>query len=159
MVSRGWEYACDMHRKTRLCESSYMVISGRSRGGDARTHNLPLTWIYKGIFVQVPACAWFYKSENLCVRKNRAFVPMYSFKIKSTESFYKWGAWWEYASLVKNKFCLQQRKTSLLLAYIEILRHFIYLWRFSTAWYGTVRHGSVRYGTAQFGSVCISTAV
>ncbi len=34
-----------------------------------------------------------------------------------------------------------------------------YYWRFSTAWYGTVRHGSVRYGTAQFGSVCISTAV
>ncbi len=34
-----------------------------------------------------------------------------------------------------------------------------WLWRFSTAWYGTVRHGSVRYGTAQFGSVCISTAV
>ncbi len=33
------------------------------------------------------------------------------------------------------------------------------LWRFSTAWYGTVRHGSVRYGTAQFGSVCVSTAV
>ncbi len=32
-------------------------------------------------------------------------------------------------------------------------------WRFSTAWYGTVRHGSVRYGTAQFGSVCVSTAV
>ncbi len=32
------------------------------------------------------------------------------------------------------------------------------LWRFSTAWYGTVRHGSIRYGTAQFGSVCISTA-
>ncbi len=23
------------------------------------------------------------------------------------------------------------------------------LWRFSTAWYGTVRHGSVRYGTAR----------
>ncbi len=34
-----------------------------------------------------------------------------------------------------------------------------FYWRFSTAWYGTVRHGSVRYGTAQFGSVCISTAV
>ncbi len=33
------------------------------------------------------------------------------------------------------------------------------IWRFSTAWYGTVRHGSVRYGTAQFGSVCVSTAV
>ncbi len=32
-------------------------------------------------------------------------------------------------------------------------------WRFSTAWYGTVRHGSVRYGTAQFGLVCVSTAV
>ncbi len=28
------------------------------------------------------------------------------------------------------------------------------IWRFSTAWYGTVRHG-----TAQFGSVCVSTAV
>ncbi len=23
-------------------------------------------------------------------------------------------------------------------------------WRFSTAWYGTVRHGSVRYGTGRF---------
>ncbi len=37
------------------------------------------------------------------------------------------------------------------------------LWRFSTAWYGTVRHGSVRYGTAQFGSVAFppqfSTAI
>ncbi len=33
------------------------------------------------------------------------------------------------------------------------------LWRFSTAWYGTVRHGTVRCGTAQFGSVCVSTAV
>ncbi len=27
-----------------------MVISGRSRGGDARTHDLPLTGIYKGMF-------------------------------------------------------------------------------------------------------------
>ncbi len=38
-----------------------------------------------------------------------------------------------------------------------------HLWRFSTAWYGTVRHGSVRYGTAQFGSVAFppqfSTAI
>ncbi len=25
-------------------------------------------------------------------------------------------------------------------------------WRFSTAWYGTVRHGSLRHGMAQFGS-------
>ncbi len=37
------------------------------------------------------------------------------------------------------------------------------LWRFSTAWYGTVRHGSVRYGTAHFGSVAFppqfSTAI
>ncbi len=36
-------------------------------------------------------------------------------------------------------------------------------WRFSTAWYGTVRHGSVRYGTAHFGSVAFppqfSTAI
>ncbi len=39
----------------------------------------------------------------------------------------------------------------------------LHLWRFSTAWYGTVRHGSVRYGTAQFGSVAFppqfSTAI
>ncbi len=39
----------------------------------------------------------------------------------------------------------------------------IVIWRFSTAWYGTVRHGSVRYGTAQFGSVAFppqfSTAI
>ncbi len=38
-----------------------------------------------------------------------------------------------------------------------------YYWRFSTAWYGTVRHGSVRYSTAQFGSVAFppqfSTAI
>ncbi len=32
---------------------------------------------------------------------------------------------WEYASLLRTKFCLQKRKTSLLLAYIEIL------WQFS----------------------------
>ncbi len=42
--------------------------------------------------------------------------------------------------------------------------NFFFLWRFSTAWYGTVRYGSARlgtgrYGTAQFGSVCVSTAV
>ncbi len=30
-----------------------MVISGRRRGGDVCTHNLPLTGIYKGIFAQV----------------------------------------------------------------------------------------------------------
>ncbi len=24
-------------------------------------------------------------------------------------------------------------------------------WRFSTAWYGTVRHGSVRYGSVRVG--------
>ncbi len=39
----------------------------------------------------------------------------------------------------------------------------VHYWRFSTAWYGTVRHGSVRYGTAQFGSVAFppqfSTAI
>ncbi len=27
-----------------------------------------------------------------------------------------------------------------------------YIWRFSTAWYGTVRHGSVRYGTVRLSS-------
>ncbi len=39
----------------------------------------------------------------------------------------------------------------------------VHKWRFSTAWYGTVRHGSVRYGTAQFWSVAFppqfSTAI
>ncbi len=49
------------------------MISGRSRGGDARTHNLPLTGIYKGIFAQVP--------------ENRAFVPTHTFRMKSMESF------------------------------------------------------------------------
>ncbi len=43
------------------------------------------------------------------------------------------------------------------------LERLVPLWRFSTAWYGTVRHGSVRYGTAQFGSVAFppqfSTAI
>ncbi len=38
-----------------------------------------------------------------------------------------------------------------------------HLWRFSTAWYGTVRFGTARYGTAQFGSVAFppqfSTAI
>ncbi len=42
---------------------------------------------------------------------------------------------------------------------IQEVSNKVHKWRFSTAWYGTVRHGSVRYGTAQFGSVCISTAV
>ncbi len=40
---------------------------------------------------------------------------------------------WEYASLVRTKFCLQQRKTSLLLAYIEILQHFSYKSSFCTS--------------------------
>ncbi len=47
-----------------------MVILGRSRGGDAHTHNLPLTGVYKGIFVQV-----------------LAFVRTYTFRMKYTESF------------------------------------------------------------------------
>ncbi len=47
-----------------------MVTSGRSRGGDARTHNLPLTGIYKVIFAQ-----------------NLAFVRTYTFRMKSMESF------------------------------------------------------------------------
>ncbi len=42
-----------------------MVISGRRRGGDACTHNLPLTGIYKGIFAQVVVYAWLYKSEKM----------------------------------------------------------------------------------------------
>ncbi len=49
-----------------------MVISGRRRGVDARTHNLPLTGIYKEIFAHVLAYACFYKSENFC-----AYVHFY----------------------------------------------------------------------------------
>ncbi len=65
-----------------------MVISGRSRGGDARTHNIPLTGIYKVICAQVLAYAWFYKSEKKCTRtQNLAFVQTYTFWMKSTESF------------------------------------------------------------------------
>ncbi len=46
---------------------------------------------------------------------------------------------------------------------LDRVRTLAVYWRFSTAWYGTVRHGSVRYGTAQFGSVAFplqfSTAI
>ncbi len=51
-----------------------MVISRKSQGGDARTHNLPLTGIYKGIFAQVLAY-------------NQAFVRTYNFRMESKESF------------------------------------------------------------------------
>ncbi len=49
-----------------------MVISGRRRGGDSRTRNLPLTGIYKVIFALV---------------QNLAFVRTYTFRMKSTWSF------------------------------------------------------------------------
>ncbi len=53
--------------------SSIYVISGRSWSGDAHTHNLPLTGIYRGIFKQVPAYPWFYKSENVCMYAKSSF--------------------------------------------------------------------------------------
>ncbi len=49
-----------------------MVILGRRQGGDARTHNLPLTGIYKGILAQV---------------QNLAYMRTYTFRMKSTEIF------------------------------------------------------------------------
>ncbi len=59
-----------------------MVISGRSRGGDERTHNLPLTGIYKGI------SSHFSVNLKTCVHtQNLAFVRTYTFMIKSMESF------------------------------------------------------------------------
>ncbi len=49
MRTANFKFSCDVYR-----EGVYMpVISGRSRGGDVCTHNLPLTGIYKGIFAQV----------------------------------------------------------------------------------------------------------
>ncbi len=50
-----------------------MVISGRSRDGDARTHTFPLTGIYKGIFAQVQAYTWFYKSEQMYTYAKSSF--------------------------------------------------------------------------------------
>ncbi len=65
-----------------------MVISGRSRGGDARKRYLPLSGIYKGIFAQVLAYVWFNKSDKKLTRThNLAFVRTYTFRMKSTESF------------------------------------------------------------------------
>ncbi len=60
--------------------SSICVISGRSRGGDARTHNLPLTRIYnKGIFAQVLAYTWFYKSEKIHAYAKSSFCAYIHF--------------------------------------------------------------------------------
>ncbi len=73
-----------------------MVISARSRGGDARTHNLPLTEIYKGIFAQVPAYTGFYKSENFCVYAKSSFCAYVHFKDEIYGEFYKWGPWSQY---------------------------------------------------------------
>ncbi len=50
-----------------------MVILGRSRGGDARTHNRPLTGIYKGIYAQV---LMFYKSKNICAYAKSSFCAL-----------------------------------------------------------------------------------
>ncbi len=46
-----------------------MVISGRRQGGDARTHNIPLTGIYKGIFVH-----GFINLDTFMRTQNLAFV-------------------------------------------------------------------------------------
>ncbi len=65
-----------------------MVISGRRQGGDACTHNLPLTGIYKGFF-----CFWvwrihgFINLKNFVRTQNLAFVPKYTFRMRSMESF------------------------------------------------------------------------
>ncbi len=64
-----------------------MVISGRSRGGDERTHNLSLTGISKGILRRVWHTHGFINLKT-CVRKQiLAFVCTYPFRMKSTESF------------------------------------------------------------------------
>ncbi len=67
-----------MHSKIKCCKL-HMVISGRSWGGDARTHNLPLTGIYKGIIEQVLAYTWFYKSEKIHAYAKSSFCAYIHF--------------------------------------------------------------------------------
>ncbi len=64
-----------------------MVISGRRRGGDARTHNLPLTGIYKGYLRRFWRTHGFINLKTFVRTQNFAFVPTYTFRMKSTESF------------------------------------------------------------------------
>ncbi len=72
-----------MHSKATV---KRRCISGRRRTGDARTHNLPLTGICKGIFAQVLAYG-FINLKTFVRTQNLAFVRTYTFRIKSTESF------------------------------------------------------------------------
>ncbi len=72
-----------------------MMFSGRRRGGDARTHNLPLTGISN------PAYACFYKSENFVCMQNRAFVPTCTFRMKSMEGFINEAPGWRFLGICK----------------------------------------------------------
>ncbi len=64
-----------------------MGISGRRRVGDQRTHNLPLTGIYKGIFAMFWRTHAFINLKTFVRMQNLAFVRTYTFRMKSTESF------------------------------------------------------------------------
>ncbi len=49
----------------------------------------PLTGIYKGLFVQVLAYAWFYKSENIDTYAKSSFCGYVYFWDEIYEEFYK----------------------------------------------------------------------
>ncbi len=60
----------------RLCIVKLGVVSSRFRGGvemHARTHNLPLTRIYKGFLHRFWHTRGFIKSENFCVYAESSF--------------------------------------------------------------------------------------
>ncbi len=74
--------------KLGVCKLHIWCFLGGVGGGDGRTHNLPLTGIYKGIFAQVPAYAWFYKSENFCAYAKSSFFAQVHFRMNLQRVLY-----------------------------------------------------------------------
>ncbi len=64
----------DMQMRLCIVSSIYGDFWEELGGGGARTHNLLLTGNYKGIFAQVLAYAWFYKSEKIHADAKSAYV-------------------------------------------------------------------------------------
>ncbi len=68
--------------ETRRCKLHVWLFwggVGEESGGDARTRNLPLTEIYKGIFAQV-------SGVGLLAFAKSSFCAYIHFRMKSTES-------------------------------------------------------------------------
>ncbi len=60
-----------------------MVILGRSQGGEARAHNLPLTGIYKGSFAHYTWCTLaFINLKDFTQAQKLAFVRTYTFRMR-----------------------------------------------------------------------------